>query len=66
MTSLRNLISTVCLSMAFLACAQAPVVSFRIEGAPSGATMSLALRPVGNNEPKATSTLSATAHPRLD
>lgn len=59
MTSFRNLISTVCLSMALWAGAQAPVVSFRIDGNPSGVTMSLALRPVGNNDPNASVTVSA-------
>lgn len=54
MNSFRNLISTVCLSMALWAGAQAPVVSFRISGGPSDTPLSLAMRPIGNGDERAT------------
>ena len=59
MTSFRNLISTVCLSMALVAGAQAPVVSFRVTGTPDGIPVTISLRPVGDDNPKAAVTLSA-------
>ncbi|MBD5271034.1 MAG: TlpA family protein disulfide reductase [Bacteroides sp.] len=59
MNSFRKLISTVCLCMAFMAGAQAPVVSFRISESPSDKPLSLAVRPVGNNDPNASVTMAA-------
>ena len=59
MNSFRNLISTVCLSMALVAGAQAPVVSFRISGGPADTPLSISMRPVGNGDEKATVTFPA-------
>lgn len=59
MNSFRNLISTVCLSMALVAGAQAPVVSFRVSGGPADTPLTLALRPIGNADERATTTFPA-------
>lgn len=47
MTSLRNIISTVCLSIAVMAGAQASVVSFRVDGLPADTPVGVSLHAVG-------------------
>lgn len=59
MNTLRNLISTACLSLAIMAGAQAPVVSFRITGTPNDIPVSLSLRGVETSDPRSAVNIAA-------
>ncbi|MDE6394414.1 MAG: hypothetical protein K2K77_03640 [Duncaniella sp.] len=59
MNTLRNIISTVCLSLVLAAGAQASVVSFRITGTPDDIPVSLSLRGVGTSDPRSAVNIAA-------
>lgn len=59
MITIRNIISTACLSLAFMAGAQASVVSFRITGTPGDIPVTLNVRSVEATDPQAGATVNA-------